>query len=69
MDDLDITHIIVAEVSRLSHIRSELSKLLISRIIYWLRRRSSKLPRVVTPRWVSDSVKELTRLDESRYAP
>ena len=70
LDDDRITHVVVSQHdrTRLSSIRSKLSKFVLLRVIV-TSRRSSKLPRVVTSNWILDCVKEVTRLDESRYAP
>ncbi|KAK5167703.1 DNA ligase (ATP) [Saxophila tyrrhenica] len=56
IDDHGVTHVIVVQNSpRLDNIQKTVSS-------------RKKLPRIVTPSWVSDSWVEKTRLDEERYA-
>jgi DNA ligase 4 len=57
ISDSSVTHIIMGlDLSHLPEIRQTLSK----------RR---KLPRIVTLKWLQESWKERTRLDEERFAP
>jgi len=59
LEDSGLTHVVVegSDPSRIREIRSRLSG------------HTKALPRMVTVQWVLDSVKEKTRIDESRYAP
>ena len=54
--DLDITHIVVDRHSDVKGLRQVIS-------------RRTRLPRIVTSKWIEDSWKEQTRLDEERFKP
>lgn len=57
IDDDSVTHVITnAERESVKNIRQQIAQ-------------KAKIPRIVTPEWVSESWKEKTLLDEERFAP
>ena len=71
LHETGLTHVVVSEddLSRLPQIRAQLSMYFRQGDETNRTRVSGRLPRVVLSKWVLDSVKEVTRLDEARYAP
>jgi hypothetical protein len=72
VEDDELTHVILRDNKnprRSGEIRTLLSKSCLRCDSTNSTRRTQKLPRIVTLKWVFDCVREGTRLDESRYVP